>query len=91
MTGSLKRALGGLRYERLNPRWEIAQCEHRTSERAPARRCIVARRPVEETDPEPTLFTLQRYLYRAWITTLDLSPAGVWHFYDGRAGMEPRR
>src|SRR6266568_4176336 len=90
MTTSLKRVLGGLRYERLNPRWEIAQCEHRTSERAPARRCVVARRPVEETDPEPTLFTLQRYLYRAWITTLDLSPAGVWHFYDGRAGMEPR-
>ena len=90
MAGSLKRALGGLRYERLNPRWEIAQCEHHTSERAPARRCVVARRPIEETDPEPTLFTLQRYLYRAWITNLDLTPAGVWHFYDGRAGMEPR-
>jgi hypothetical protein len=90
MTTSLKRALGGLRYERLNPRWEIAECEHRTSERAPARRCIVARKPVEETDPEPTLFTLERYLYRAWIADLPLTPAGVWHFYDGRAGMEPR-
>ena len=22
--------------------------------------------------------------------SLDLTPAGVWHFYDGRAGMEPR-
>ena len=21
---------------------------------------------------------------------MDLTPAGVWHFYDGRAGMEPR-
>jgi hypothetical protein len=90
MTGSLRRALGGLRYERFNPRWEIAECEHRTSQSAPARRCIVARRAVEETDPEPTLFTLQRYLYRAWLTNLDLTPAGVWHFYDGRAGMEPR-
>ena len=90
MTASLKRALGGLRYERLNARWEIAECEHRTSERAPARRCVVARRPIEETDPEPTLFTLARYLYRAWITNLPLTSAGVWHFYDGRAGMEPR-
>src|SRR5213592_396070 len=90
MTASLKRALGGLRYERLNPRWEIAQCEHRTSERAPPRRCVVARRPIEETDPEPTLFTLARYLYRAWMTNLPLTSAGVWHFYDGRAGMEPR-
>jgi hypothetical protein len=90
MTTTLKRALGGLRYERLNPRWEIAECEHRTSEGAPARRCVVARRPIEETDPEPTLFTLERHLYRAWITNLTLTPAGIWHFYDGRAGMETR-
>ena len=33
---------------------------------------------------------MSRYLYRAWITNLPLTPAGVWHFYDGRAGMEPR-
>jgi len=90
MTGSLKRALGGLSYDRLNPRWEIAECEHRTSEGAPTRRCVVARRAIEEADPEPTLFALERYLYRAWITNLDLTPAGIWHFYDGRAGMEPR-
>lgn len=90
MTPSLKRRLGGLRYQRLNPQWEIAECEHRLGERAPVRRCIVARRPIEETEPEPTLFTLSRYAYRAWMTNLPLSPAGVWHFYDGRAGMEPR-
>ena len=36
------------------------------------------------------MFTMSRYLYRAWITNLPLTPAGVWHFYDGRAGMEPR-
>jgi hypothetical protein len=90
MTSSLKRALGGLRYERLNAQWEIAECEHRVAERAPVRRCIVARRPIDETEPQPTLFTLARYAYRAWITNLPLSPAGVWHFYDGRAGMEPR-
>lgn len=90
MTASLKRKLGALRYERLNAQWEIAECEHRVSERAPTRRCIVARRPIEETEPEPTLFTLARYAYRAWMTNLPLSPAGVWHFYDGRAGMEPR-
>jgi len=90
MSSSLKRVLGGLRFERLNPQWEIAECEHQVSQRAPARRCIVARRPIEETDPQPTLFTLARYAYRAWVTNLPLSPAGIWHFYDGRAGMEPR-
>lgn len=90
MTASLKRALGGLRYERLNPRWEIAEFEHRASDWPLVRRCIVARRLIEETEPEPTLFTLERYLYRAWFTSLPLTPAGVWHFYDGRAGMETR-
>ncbi len=88
MTASLKRALGGLRYERLNPRWEIAEFEHRVSGWPQSRRCIVARRLIEETDPEPTLFTLERYLYRA--SSLPLTPAGVWHFYDGRAAMETR-
>jgi hypothetical protein len=90
MTSSLQRIVGGLRYERLNPRWEIAECEHRVAEGTPRRRCIVARRPREETETEPTLFTLARYAYRAWVTNLPLRPAGVWHFYDGRAGMEPR-
>ena len=90
MIPSLKRVLGGLHYQRLNPQWEIAECEHRMSEQAPVRRCIVARRPIAETEAEPTLFTLARYAYRAWITNLPLSPAGVWNFYEGRAGMEPR-
>jgi len=45
---------------------------------------------IEEADPEPTLFTLERYAYRAWHTNLPLTPAGVWQFYNGRAGMEPR-
>src|SRR5208283_1585272 len=44
----------------------------------------------ESSEPEPTLFTLDRYLYRAWFTNLELTPAGVWNFYDGRAGMERR-
>lgn len=90
MTAPLKRVLQGLRYERLNSRWEIAEFEHRASGWPRSRRCIVARRLIEETEPEPTLFTLERYLYRAWFTSLPLTPAGVWHFYDGRAGMETR-
>jgi hypothetical protein len=90
MIPSLKRALRGLRYEPMNPRWEIAEFEHQPDDWSHARRCIVARKRIEETDPEPTLFTLERYAYRAWHTNLPLTPAGVWHFYDGRAGMEPR-
>src|SRR5947208_3804196 len=90
MTRSLKRALKGLRYEQMNPSWEIAEFEHHPHGWPHGRRCIVARKRIEETDPEPTLFTLERYAYRVWHTNLPLTPAGVWHFYDGRAGMEPR-
>ena len=90
MTPWLKRALGGLRYEPFNPRWEIAEFEHRASDWPRARRCIVARRLIEEAEPEPTLFALERYVYRAWITNMSLTPAGIWHFYEGRAGMERR-
>jgi hypothetical protein len=74
----------------MNSRWEIAEFEHHPHDWSQARRCIVARRRMEEADPQPTLFTLDRYAYRAWHTNPPLTPTGVWHWYDGRAGMEPR-
>jgi hypothetical protein len=54
------------------------------------RRIVVVRRLLEEHDPQPTLFAMGRYVYRAWATNLDLTPPGVWHFYAGRAGVELR-
>ena len=90
MASGLKHKLGALRYERLNARWEIGEGEYRAQGWPQTRRCIVARRRIEETEPELTLFTLERYEYRAWLTNLSLTPAGVWHYYDGRAGMERR-
>ena len=90
MTRSLKRALKGLHYEPMNFHWEIAEFEHRPHGWPHARRCIVARKLIKESDPEPTLFAMGRYIYRAWHTNLPMTPAGVWHFYDGRAGMERR-
>lgn len=90
LTTALKRILGSLPYQRLNARWEIGEFDHRLGGWPRARRCVVARRRIEETEPEPTLFTLDRHLYRAWFTNLELTPAGVWNFYEGRAGREPR-
>ena len=90
LTTALKRVLGAIRYERLNARWQIAEFEYRMTGWPHARRCVVARRKIEDSEPEPTLFALDRYLYRGWFTNLSLTPAGVWNFYEGRAGMEPR-
>jgi hypothetical protein len=89
-TRSLKTQVHRLRYYSANARWELAELEHRPKGWSRARRCIVARRCIEENEPDPSCFTLGRYLYRAWVTNLPLSPAGIWHFYDARAEVEPR-
>jgi hypothetical protein len=36
------------------------------------------------------LFSLGRYAYRAWVTSLSLTPAGIWHFCEGRVPLERR-
>ncbi|MGH7171256.1 MAG: transposase, partial [Gemmataceae bacterium] len=90
LSPSFRSLLPGLRYEPVNRDWEIADFEHRSHGWRKARRFAVARRLVPELETQPTLFTLGRYLHRAWVTDLPLTPAGVWHFYDGRATMERR-
>src|SRR5260370_30313019 len=90
LTQAFKRLLPGLPYESVNRQWEMAEFEHRLHGWPQARRFVVARRFLPQEEPQTTLFILGRYVYRAWVTNMNLTPAGVWHFYDGRAGMEPR-
>jgi len=90
ITSAFRRSLPGLHYEAVNRDWEMADFEHRPHAWPQARRFVVARRFIPEEEAQTTLFTLGRYVYRAWVTNLSLTPAGVWHFYDGRAGMELR-
>ena len=68
----------------------MADFEHRPHGWPQARRFVVARRFIPEEEAQTTLFALGRYAYRAWVTNLPLTPAGVWHFYDDRASMEIR-
>lgn len=90
LTQAFRRLLPGLRYEPVNRNWEMADFEHRSLGWPKPRRFVVARRFVSEEEAQPTLFALGRYVYRAWVTNLSLTPAGIWYFYDGRAAMEPR-
>ena len=90
LTQAFRRVLPGLRYETVNPDWEMADFEHRPHGWPQARRFVVARRFIPEEEAQTTFFSLGRYVYRAWVTNMSLTPAGVWHFYDGRAGREPR-
>ena len=90
LTQAFKRLMPGLRYESVNQQWEMAEFEYRPHGWPKARRFVVARRFIPDEEPQSSLFTLGRYVYRAWVTNMDLTPSGVWHYYDGRAGMEPR-
>jgi len=87
---ALKRLLPGLRYTPIGRDWETADFEHRPHSWSRARRFVVARRFLSDDEKQPTLFALGRYVYRAWVTNLSLTPLGVWHFYDARAALEPR-
>ena len=89
-TQAFKRLLPGISYEPVNPRWEMAEVEHRLHGWPKARRFVVARMFIQQDEAETTLFAMGRYIYRAWVTNMPLTPARIWHFYDGRAGMEPR-
>jgi hypothetical protein len=90
LTQAFKRLLPGLRYESVNKQWEMAELDHRSHGWPHARQFVVARRFIPNEEAETTLFTLGRYMYRAWVTNMDLTAGGIWHFYDGRAAMEPR-
>ena len=89
MTTGLKRLLPGLPYEPVNRQWEMAEFEHRSHGWPHARRFCVARRFIAD-DSTDTLFSLGRHVYRVWVTNMNLTPAGTWRFYDGRATIERR-
>lgn len=90
LTQAFKRLLPALRYESVNRQWEMAEFEYRPHGWPQARRFVVVRRFIPDEEPQSTLFTLGHYVYRAWVTNMDLTPSGVWHYHDGHAGMEPR-
>ena len=90
MTSGLRRWLSSLQYRSVNSVWEMAEFEHRSHGWPHARRFCAARRFIPNEDTQSTLFSLGRHVYRVWVTNMNLTPAGIWHFYDGRAAMEPR-
>ncbi|MGA7633606.1 MAG: IS1380 family transposase [Terriglobales bacterium] len=90
LTQALRRLLPGLRYQSANRDWEIAEFEHlpaRLAQGSSFRGGATIHPTRGSRDYSVRHGTLH---YRAWVTTLSLTPIGIWHFYDGRAGMEPR-
>lgn len=90
MRHPLRNLLPGLKYQRVNADWEMAECEYKAHVWPEPRRHVIARRLVETAEHHLTLFQLGRYYYRGWVTNMDLTPHGLWRFYDGRAAIEVR-
>jgi hypothetical protein len=90
MTSGLRRWLSSLQYHFVNSAWEMSEFDYRLQGWPHARRFCVARRFIADEETQPTLFSLGRHVYRVWVTNMDLTPTGIWHFYDGRATIEPR-
>jgi hypothetical protein len=90
MRGPLRRLLPGLKYQRVNADWEMAECEYKAPVWSEPRRHVIARRLMETAEHHLTLFQLGRYYYRGWVTDMNLTPHGLWLFYDGRAAIEVR-
>jgi Transposase DDE domain group 1 len=86
----LRRFLPGLKYQRVNADWEMAEFQYQAPGWLEPRRHVIYRRLVETAEHHLTLFQLGHYYYRAWVTNMDLTPLGLWHFYDGRAEIEVR-
>ena len=77
LTQAFKRLLPGISYEPVNRRWEMAEFEHRPHGWPQARRFVIARRFIQPEEAETTLFSMGRYIYRAWVTNYFTFGAGT--------------
>lgn len=88
LTRPLRDRLLGLRYSAIDDRWASATTQYQATTWRDKRRIIAIRKALSEVDPQPTLFTMGRYAYHAYVTNLDLTPERVWRFYNDRARIE---
>jgi hypothetical protein len=88
LTRPLRDRLVGLRYTRLDERWAFAETRYQATGWRASRRIIAVRKRLTDLDDAPTLFSLGRYTYQAYVTNLEVAPDRVWRFYNDRARIE---
>jgi hypothetical protein len=92
MTGPLKNLVTGLKYHQANGTDKIfsfAETEYQpTNWKRKYRYCIVRKKLQSEEADQSTLFTVNAYSYSAIVTNLEMTPANVWKFYNGRVQCE---
>jgi len=89
LTSTIKRRLEGLDYHQFRKNWEAADFYYTPREwKSPHRIVIIRRLLPEKPSEQPTLFTLKRYAYQAYVTNLPMKSEYVWYFYRQRAAIE---
>lgn len=90
MTTPLKAMVPGRRYRPVTPGFAASEFRYQPHGWGQFERFVILRRqlPPEPEELQPTLFTLDRYAYSAFVTNLSLTPLGVTQFYRHRAGIE---
>lgn len=86
---SMKFRLPGLRYQRVNEIESTAEFRHQPHKWDKPCRFVVLREKLSEKRREQlTLFTSKAYAFHMIVTNLDLTPYGVFTFYQDRTGLE---
>jgi hypothetical protein len=89
LTPPLKAQIPGLRYIEVRRGLAVAECAYQPHGWARPYRFVVVRKILpEEESPQTTLFTVDRYSYRAFVTNLRAQPFTVYRFYNDRAAVE---
>jgi hypothetical protein len=89
LTIPIQHRLLGLRYHRISAWKSAAEFRYQPDGWPRAHRFVVVReRLTEPRSRQLKLLKLDRYAYRVIVTNLDLTPFGVFNFYDGRVGLE---
>lgn len=77
------------RYTRVNEFQSTAGFQYKPMGWDKSYRFVVLREKLTEKKKQQLqLLTLDKYSYRLMVTNLELTPYGVFNFYDGRAGLE---
>ena len=90
LTAAIRRMIEGRRYSRVSSVFSTAEFFYQPHGWKEPERFVVLRRklPDEEAVSQTTLFTLDRHAYSVVVTNLDLTPYGVFKFYQDRSAME---
>ena len=77
------------RYTSVNQTQTVTEFQYQPMSWDKQYRFVVLREKLTEKKKQQLqLFTMEKYSYRILVTNLDLTPLGVFRFYDGRAGLE---